>query len=116
MRLQQIATEHHDWVRMKMTPSEIFGLNAGLDVFAAGIVEWARPTRCIDGAPGDSALLMPAVELAVRDSSTDELHVRVIPASRLTDVRVGQKVRMYVSRSGWARHILTWHVVPAVLT
>lgn len=116
MRPQLLVTEQQSSVRLKMTPIEILGLNAGLDVYAEGTVELTRPTRCIDGAPGENGALVPAVELAIRDSLTDELHVRVIPVARLGQVRAGQRVRMYVSRSGWASHILTWHVLPAVLT
>ena len=114
MRPQQIATEVQTCVRTKMTPSEILGLNGELELYAAGTVECARATTCIDGAPGDAGPLVPAMQLAIRDSSTDELHVRVIPISRLGEVRVGQQVRMYVTRRGWAHHILTWHVLPAV--
>jgi hypothetical protein len=111
--MKQVAKEEA-FVRTPMTAAEIACLNGNVEVFAAGTVEHARITRCIDGAPGEGGGIVPAMELSIRDAATDQLHTRTIPLARLRDIREGQAVRMYVTKRGWANHILTWHVLPAI--
>lgn len=114
--VMQQAAEEEFFVRTPMTAAEIACLNGNIEVFAVGTVEHTRITRCIDGAPGDGGSIVPAMELSIRDAATDRLHTRTIPLARLSDIREGQAVRMYVTKRGRANHILTWHVLPLAST
>ena len=115
MSLATSTRQDPPYVRTQMTPLESLALNGNIEVFAAGVVEHIRSVTCLEGAPGEGAMaLVSGVEVGVREAKTGALLIRVIPRSRYMELQYGQAVRLYVTRRGWANHILTWHVLPAI--